>query len=51
MILAFILGLIIIFNILFIYCLINISKLSEEREVNYERKNKKLVKSSRNKSN
>lgn len=41
MITAFIIGLIAIFNILFMYCLISISKQSSEREVNYERKNKK----------
>lgn len=38
---TFIIGITIIFNILFIYCMITMSKLSEEREENYERKKKR----------
>lgn len=44
MIIAFIIGLIIIFNILFIYCLMTISKEASEREVKYVKSNKRRYK-------
>ena len=41
MIIAFIFGLVIIFNILFLYCLLQMVKKGNEMEEKYERKNKK----------
>lgn len=49
---TFIIGIILIIIVLFTFCAIQISKQASEKERKYEkRKNNKLVKSSRNKSN
>ena len=44
MIIAFILGLVIIFNILFLYCLLQMVKKGNEMEENYVKSNKRRYK-------
>ena len=51
MIITFIFGILIIVIALFLFCAIQVGKKANEMEEKYERKNKRMDKGSRNKSN